>query len=121
MQSLLSVVKELKKKKEVESIIQFGSSLDKKDYRDLDLCLFTIVPLSLKERLALLRGIPKEYDISFYEDLPLHLKREVLSTGRILFTTDYYKILQLMQYVDLEYPRYKAFLEEYHQARMAEI
>lgn len=121
MQSLLSVVKELKKKKEVECIIQFGSSLDKKDYRDIDLCLFTVAPLSLKKRLALLRNISKEYDSSFYEDLPLHLKQEVLSTGKVLFTKDYYKILQLMQYVDLEYPRYKAFLEDYHQARMAEI
>ncbi len=121
IQSLSSVAKELKRKKEVDSVIQFGSSLERKDYRDIDLCIFTVTPISVKERLALLRGISKEYDISFYEDLPLHLKREVLSTGKILFTKNYYKLLQLIQYVDLEYPYYKEFLEEYHEARMAAI
>jgi hypothetical protein len=109
-----TIIAKLNKNKLVESIIQFGSSLDKKDYRDIDLCLFTVTPLSLKEKLMLLRDIPKMYDISFYEDLPLHIKREVLAKGKVLFTKNYYRILQQVQYVDLEYPRYKEFLEDYH-------
>lgn len=111
---MISIIAKLKQNRFVESIMQFGSSLEKKDYRDIDLCIFTTKLLSLKEKLVLLRDVPEIYDISFYEELPLHLKREVLSKGKILFTKDYYKILQQIQYVDLEYPRYKEFLEDYH-------
>lgn len=111
---MIFTITKLKQNRFVESIMQFGSSLKKKDYRDIDLCIFTTKPLSLKKKLVLLRDIPEIYDISFYEELPLHIKKEVLSKGKILFTKDYYKILQQIQYVDLEYPRYKEFLEDYH-------
>ena len=111
----------LTKKKEIESIIQFGSSLQRKDYRDIDICIFTTKPLSLKAKLALQRNLPEKYDLSFYDDLPLNLKKRVLSEGKILFTREYYKILKELQYVDLEYPRYATFLEEYHEQRMAAL
>ncbi len=116
-----AVLAKLKKNKLIESLIQFGSSLERGDYRDIDLCLFTSRKLDLKEKLVLQRDLPEKYDISFYDDLPLHLKREVLTTGKILFTRDYYKLLQQILYVDLEYPRYKAFLDEYHAEMMATV
>ena len=108
------IITQLEKNKSVESIIQFGSSLERKDYRDIDLCIFTTKPLNMKEKLILLRDVPEKYDVSFYEELPLHLKREVLAKGKVLFTKNYYRILQQIQYVELEYPRYKEFLEDYH-------
>lgn len=114
------VVEKLKKNKAVESIIQFGSSLEKKDPRDIDLCLFTATPLTLKEQLVLMRDISEKYDFNFYESLPLHLKREVLK-GKILFTRNYYKILKEVQRVDFEYPKYELFLNRYHQEAMAAL
>ena len=121
MQDVPVIVQKLKNEALVESIIQFGSSLERKDCRDVDLCVFTKKLLSLKEKLILLRNIPEKYDISFYEDLPLHIKREVLAKGKVLFTKNYYRILRQVQYVDLEYPRYKAFLDDYHKEAMAAI
>ena len=117
---LNSAIQKLKKSKIVESIIQFGSSLEKEDYNDIDLCIFTTRPLILGEQLRLVKDIPQKYDVSFYDGLPLHLKREVLK-GKILFTRDYYKILKEVQRVDLEYPHYEHFLEEYHQEAMAAL
>lgn len=95
--------------------------MEGKNYRDVDLCLFTGRKLSLPEQLSIQRGLPLQYDISFYDDLPLHLRREVLTKGKILFTHDYYKLLKEIQYVDLEYPRYEAFLEGYHQEMIAAL
>ncbi len=118
--SLRKVVEQLKKNKAVESIIQFGSSLEKKDCRDIDLCLFTTKPLALREQLAMVRDIREIFDISFYDDLPIHIKKEVLK-GKILFTRNYYHILKQVQYVDLEYPRYETFLDEYHREMMAAL
>ena len=105
----------------MESIVQFGSSLEKKDFRDIDLCIFTSKRLSLKEKLKLIRDLPEKYDVSFYDDLPLNLKKEVLSKGKILFTKNYYRVLKKIVFVDREYPRYKAFLDDYHKKRMVAI
>ena len=105
----------------VESVIQFGSSVKKKRHRDIDLCIFTKKELSLKKKLELTRHLPEVYDVSFYDDLPINLKKAVLSEGRILFTKDYLKVLRRMSYIDLEYPRFQSFLVDYHQKKVAAI
>ena len=105
----------------VESVIQFGSSLESKDYGDIDLCIFTTTLLSLRQKLRIITEFPEKYDFSFYEDLPLHIKREVLFNGKLLFTRNDDRIFQQFSYIELEYPRYKAFLEEYHKEMMATV
>jgi len=114
-------VDSLKKDKAVESIVQFGSSLNKKEFNDIDICIFTKSPLSLQRKLTLLRGLPELYDVSFYDDLPLHLKREVLVKGKILYTKNYYNLLKMLQYIEDEYPRYQLFLKDFHERRMAAL
>lgn len=118
--NIKKVVAQLKKNKAVESIIQFGSSLEKKDYNDIDLCVFTTRPLKLREQLTMIQDIPEKFDINFYETLPTHIKKEALK-GKILFTKNYYHLLKQIQYIDLEYPRYKNFLKEYHQEMVAAL
>ncbi|MBI2666019.1 nucleotidyltransferase domain-containing protein [Candidatus Woesearchaeota archaeon] len=115
---MLAKLESLTKNKQVESIIQFGSSLHKKTFRDIDLCLFTTKKLTLKEKLRMQRNLPEKYDLSFYEDLPLNLKKAVISEGKIIFTKNYYRVLKEIPYLEREYPRYAAFLKEYHQKRM---
>lgn len=114
-------IESLKKNKSVESIIQFGSSVKKKTFRDIDLCIFTSKKLNFKEKLKLMRDLPEKYDVSFYDDLPINLKKVVLSEGRILFTKSYLNVLRRLAYVDLEYPRYASFLKDYHSKRMIAI
>ena len=118
---LSTVVQKLKQQHFVETVVQFGSSLEREDYRDVDLCIFASQPLSLRQKLRIITEFPEKYDVSFYEDLPLHIKKEILFNGKILFTRNYDKILQQLSYVELEYPRYKAFLDEYHQEMMAAV
>jgi predicted nucleotidyltransferase len=115
------IVKSLIQHATVETIMQFGSSLEKKDFNDIDICIFTRKKVSLRKKLSLLRDIPPKFDVCFYDDLPLHIKHEVLTKGKILHTKNYYQLLKYVQYVDLEYPRYKLFLEEYHQEMVAAL
>ena len=114
-------IESLKKFPVVESIIQFGSSLNKKNCRDIDLCLFTSKRLSLKKKLELIRELPQKYDVNFYGDLPLNLKKEVLSKGKIIFTRNYLRILRNISNIDREYPRYSSFLKNYHKKRVAAL
>ena len=118
--TLQELVRSLKRKKAIHSIIQFGSSIKTKKYRDIDLCLMTTRDISLQEKLAILANIPDLYDISFYDDLAIPLKKEVLG-GKILFTKDYFHVLQELRRVGDEFIRFNPFLEEYHKKRMAEI
>src|SRR3989344_5785886 len=112
--NLNQVVENLQKNKAVESIMQFGSSLTKKDFRDVDLCIFTTRRISLKEKLRVIRELPEKFDISFYDDLSLNLKHEVMSKGKVLYSRNYYKLLKEGQYVEREYHRLAVFLEDYH-------
>ncbi len=121
MKSLKQVVEQLKKIPYVETIIQFGSSLEREDFKDIDICIITTRSPSMKEEMNIRKDIPENYDINFYDDLPLHIKKEILNSGEILFTRDYYRLLKKIQYADFEYPRYKAFLEEYHQEMVAAL
>lgn len=121
MKSLKQIVEQLKKIPYVETVLQFGSSLAQADFRDIDICIMTTRSLSMKEEINLRKDIPEKYDINFYDGLPLHIKKQVLTTGKILFTRNYYHLLKQIQYVDFEYPRYKFFLEEYHRDMIAAL
>ena len=113
--------KSLEKSKLVESIIQFGSSLNKKDFKDVDLCVFTKKKLSLKEKLSLQRNLPENYDVNFYDDLPVNLKKEVMSKGKVIFTNNYFQLLKKMHYLDLDSLRFKNFLRDYHKRMVKAI
>lgn len=113
--------KSLEKDKRIEGVIQFGSSIKKKSFRDIDICIFPAKKLNFKDKLEIVRTFPEKYDVSFYDDLPLDIKKSVLSEGKIIFTKNYFKLLKMLQYVDLEYPRYKSFLKDYHERRVAAI
>ena len=102
----------------VESIIQFGSSLYSANPEDIDLCVIPTKPLSLSEKLSLSRGLPEKIDLSFIKDLPVHIRKEVLGKGKIIYTRNYYRVLELMKETDLEFIQYKRFLEDYHKCQM---
>src|SRR3989338_7575232 len=109
----------LKKNPAVETIIQFGSSLKRKDFRDIDICIITTKTLDFQEKLTLRSNLPEKYDLSFYDELPLRLKKVVLTEGKILFTRNYLRFLREIPYLEREYPRYALFLEEHYQQKMA--
>jgi len=115
------LMEELKKDSCIETVMQFGSSLRNKSHSDIDICIFTETKLRFKDKLSIISRFPSRYDISFFDDLPLNIKKRVLSEGKIIFTKDYYKVLERIKRLDYEYPQYKKFLEEYHNKKMAGI
>lgn len=116
------MIEKLKKFDEIESIILFGSQLKKnKKESDIDICIITSKLLNLQKKLKIISLLPEKYDISFYEDLPVHIRKEALSKGKILFTKNYYRILEFMKINDLEYITYKEFLNDYHKCAMEKV
>ena len=105
----------------LKQLCSLGLYWNKKSLMILIYVFFTTKDLSLKQRLKIVHNIPALFDVCFFEDLPLHIKHEVLTKGKILYTKNYYKLLKQIQYVDLEYPRYKQFLEAYHQDMVAAL
>lgn len=114
-------IENLSKIKEIESLILFGSSINKKSDNDIDLCIFTSKKLKLNQKLRIISKLNEKHDVSFYDDLPIHIRKEVFSKGKIIFTKNYYRFLELMKINDFDYIKYKSFLEEYHKMSMAKV
>lgn len=115
---MINYLKKLEKNEEIESIILFGSKLISNNNNDIDICIISKKFMDFKKKLEIIREIPEKYDISFYEDLPVHIRKEVLSKGKIIFTSNYYRILEFMKINDLEYIKYKQFLDDYNKHAM---
>src|SRR3989338_10947729 len=101
----------LEDNKDVEAVIQFGSSVKGKKPRDIDICIFTNKALPLKRKLSIISSL-SQYDVSFANDLPIHVLHRVFSEGRILMVRNYEQLLMKMRMVEDQYPQYKRFLED---------
>lgn len=124
-EELIGNLKKLKEFKKIHSVILFGSVArrEEKKTSDIDLCVITkpMLELSLKEKLKILNQFPKKYDISFFDDLPLNIRAEVIKEGRILFTLDNYYLLTRLKEIYFELPKYNLFKKEYHKAMLARV
>ncbi len=73
----------------------YGSSLQRADFRDVDIALGTTpgypgdsIGLRLKFAATLGRSLPWEFDVHLLHELPLPLQHRVISTGRCLLARD---------------------------------
>lgn len=109
----------------VHSVILFGSRArgDEEPGSDIDLCVVEEpgAEVSLKERLRLETDLPGEVDLSFYGELPPNVRRRILREGEIVYTRDPLYVYELIKILDLEYPRYRDFLERYHESVMEKV
>lgn len=115
---LKKVINILKKDEIVHSIILFGSYLNNKNYNDIDVCIIPNKKISLRKKIKLQRELPEKIDLNFLYDLPIQIRFEVLSKGKILFTKDYYKVLETLKITETEFNRFKIFFKDYHKEMM---
>ena len=92
MKEIDSLKKELIKIKEIFAIVLYGSYANNKQNirSDIDLCL--VLKTNEKEKIKkvyqktlILSGKSEKYDIKIFESLPLKIKFEVISEGKVLY------------------------------------
>lgn len=122
---LNEIILKLKRLGFVHSIILFGSKArgTEKDKSDIDICIIPEpdVEITLKERISLNNSMPENVDISFMDELPVHIRKRVFLEGKVLYTQDMYHVLTLSKINDIEYERYKRLTEEYHKHVMERV
>jgi len=102
----------------VHSILLFGSRArgehDAKS--DIDICIveqpnYTV---DVREKADMAGSVADDIDLSFFQDLPVHIRMRVLQEGEILYSHDREYLYNLLNRTELEYVQYKHFLDDYH-------
>lgn len=111
---VLLLMNKIKKDRKIIALYQFGSSLQNTSYKDIDFCLFNSKKLNYQEKQQYLLFLSEHYDLSFFEDLPMYIKHEVLK-GKILINKDPDALYDIVfrfikKYNDFQ-PHFKKYLE----------
>ena len=119
------IVKALNPFEAVHSIVWFGSSVrgEATEDSDIDICIIEEpgYTINLKEKLKIIRELPEKVDISFFHDLPLNIRQEILQEGEIIYTKDNYDVYTLIKETDFEMVKYRRMQEEYHKEVMKRV
>jgi len=100
------IAREIGKIKGVLGVYLFGSFVKGENYRDIDICV--IGNLERKEKNIIERMGSEKIDISFFEELPLYIKFEVIKNGKKIVIKNN-KIMEkiikktLWEYLDFRY------------------
>ena len=100
----------------VHSILLFGSRARGISGRDIDICIIPSKELDLRDRLLLESSVPSDIDISFFYELPIHIRKRIFEEGQVLHTKDMYHLLTVLKETDFEYSSYQKHREYYNQA-----
>jgi predicted nucleotidyltransferase len=65
-------------------------------------------------RMKILGRIGNKFDIQMYQDLPLYIQNEILSTGEVLYFSDYTEIFNTFMKTIREFDDFKPRLELYY-------
>ncbi len=115
---LEQIVENVKRDKDVLAIFLFGSFVNDKKFRDVDVCLVLAkrpsnIEMSRK-RLEYLAKFP-EFDIQIFQQLPIFIRIRILKEGTCLYCKNEDLLYDLAfktirEFEDFK-PHYKAYLE----------
>lgn len=77
-------------KKHVLAVLHYGSSIDgtAHAYSDIDLCIVAPTIATEKKKQIGVYFASKNYDVKFFDELPIILKMEVMRCHRVLYISD---------------------------------
>ncbi len=123
VQKIKQTLLKLDKKKRMKFIILFGSVAKGKSnpLSDIDIAVYYDGSKDerFKFRVTALGNLPDKVDLHIFQDLPLTVKKEVI-TGRILFYQNYQFLFDEVMKVIKEYEFFEKYLNEYYAALESE-
>ncbi len=105
-------------KERVEFIMLYGSAArgELTSLSDIDLAVF--YNGDKKERfdfrVKILGRVNDKFDIQTFQDLPLYIQKDILSTGRVIYYRDYRKLFNIFMKTIREFEDFKPRLELYY-------
>ncbi|MEM4605594.1 MAG: nucleotidyltransferase domain-containing protein [Candidatus Pacearchaeota archaeon] len=107
---LKKIVEKISKNKKVFAVYLFGSHAKRRisPLSDIDICI--IGNLNNSEKMKILSLFSENYDVSFFEDLPIWIQIRVFREGKQLFVRDFKKIYPIVFEKIKEYEDFKPLL-----------
>jgi len=111
------IIEKAKKDEEVLAVALFGSYLTKKDYNDIDVCLFldkkySNLKLSNK-KIDYAKEVNENIDVQIFQQLPMYIRMRILKEGKIIFVKDMPSLYDLAFLTIKEYNLYEKYYENY--------
>jgi len=102
----------------VKFIILYGSAAKDKftNLSDIDIAVFynDDTEERFKFRMKVLGRINSRYDVQTYQDLPLYIQKEIISTGEVLYFKEYKEIFNTFMKTIREFEDFKPRLDLYY-------
>lgn len=119
-QSISKVIKKIKDMggERIKFIILYGSAVKGKltILSDIDLAVF--YDGNKKERfdfrVKILGRISNEFDIQTFQDLPVYIQKDILSTGKVAYFKDYRETFEIFMKTIKEFENFRPRLELYY-------
>ena len=105
-------------KDKVRFVVLYGSAAKGKltKLSDLDLAVFFNGDKSEKFefRKKILGRVSNEFDIQIFQDLPLYVQKDILSTGKMMYSVDYIETFEIFIKTIRGFEDFKPRLEVYY-------
>lgn len=105
-------------KDKVRFVVLYGSATKGKltKLSDLDLAVFFNGDKSEKFefRKKILGRVSNEFDIQIFQDLPLYVQKDILSTGKMMYSEDYIETFEIFMKTIRGFEDFKPRLEVYY-------
>ena len=102
----------------VRFIVLYGSVIKRKmtNLSDIDLAVFYDDNKyeRFKFRTKILGRIRDGFDIQTFQDLPLYIQKDIISTGKVIYFSDYKEIFKIYMKTIKEFEHFKPRLELYY-------
>lgn len=102
----------------IRFIVLYGSAAKGKstNLSDIDIAVFHSGDKRerFQFRMKILGRISNKFDIQTYQDLPLYIQNEILSTGEVLYFSDYAEIFNTFMKTIREFDDFRPRLELYY-------
>jgi uncharacterized protein len=102
----------------IKFIVLYGSAAKGKstNLSDIDIAVFHSGDKRerFQFRVKILGRIGNKFDIQTYQDLPLYVQNEILSSGEVLYFSDYTEIFNTFMKTIREFEDFKPHLELYY-------
>lgn len=102
----------------IRFIVLYGSAAKRKNTSLSDVDIAVYYYGDKKERfdfrVKILGRINSKFDIQTYQDLPLYIQNEILSTGEVIYFIDYKDIFNIVMKTIREFEDFKPRLELYY-------
>ena len=102
----------------IKFIVLYGSAAKRQstNLSDIDIAVFHSGDKRerFQLRMKILGRISNKFDIQIYQDLPLYIQNEILSSGEVLYFSDYKEIFNTFMKTIREFEDFKPRLELYY-------